>query len=264
MGTKAFRLNKMDQYIIEHKMVTIEELSKNFGLSVNTVRTDIQELEKMGRIQKVYGGACSRQNGRMQSFEERSRNCIKHKKDIAFQAAELVEKDDIIFIDSGTTAMYMVDYLDENKNVTILTHNLGVVMRAMKKPSLHLICLPGELDRVTNSLISEEMYTLIKGYHIDKAFFSTAGISATGDVTTHFPLEFAIKQELLSTNSEKYLLTDASKFGKATGIPFAKMEDFEKVIIDNDVEDIFLKLCSTQNVSVLIASQRTEVHLSCM
>ena len=250
MGMKSFRLRRMEQYILEKENVSMEELCTEFDMSMNTVRMDVAALVKKGSVKKVYGGVCSNRQNSLVPFEERKMKNSESKKSVCRAATKLVDDGDIIYIDSGTTAMYMTDYLDKHKNVTILTNNLNVIMRAVPYENIQVICLPGILERKTNSFVSAETGKILARYNIKKAFFAATGVTENGDVTNSSSLEYEINREAMQNSEHKYLLMDSSKYGKSALLTYAHISDMEKVITDKYSNPDLQELCNRYNVAL--------------
>lgn len=250
MGMKSFRLRRMEQYILEKDTVSMEELCREFQISMNTVRLDVAQLVSKGSVRKVYGGVCSNRQNSLVPFEERKMKNSEKKRAICKAAAALVEDGDIIYIDSGTTTMYLVDYLENRKNITILTHNLNAIVRAVPYPDLQIICLPGTLDRRTNSFVAADTGRVLERYNIKKAFLAAAGVAPNGDVTNSSPMEFEIKRAAIESSSHVYLMLDSSKIGKTSLLTFASIGDMERVIVDSEAEKEFVGLCTQHNVAL--------------
>lgn len=248
MGMKSFRLRRMEQYILEKENVSMEELCEEFDMSMNTVRLDVAALVKKGSVKKVYGGVCSNRQNSLVPFEERKMKNSEQKKSLCRAAAALVEDGDIIYVDSGTTTMYLADYLDKHKNVTILTNNLNVIMRSVPYENLQVICLPGILERKTNSFVSAETGKILARYNIKKAFFAATGITENGDVTNSSSLEYEIKREAMRNSEHKYLLLDSSKFGKSALLTYAHISNMERVVVDGAMNPGLKELCEKYNV----------------
>lgn len=250
MGMKSFRLRRMEQYILEKENVSMEALCEEFDMSMNTVRMDVAELVKKGSVKKVYGGVCSNRQNSLVPFEERKMKNSEKKKSVCKVAAELVDDGDIVFVDSGTTTMYLIDYLDKHKNVTVLTNNLNVIMRAVPFENVQVICLPGILERKTNSFVSAETGKILARYNIKKAFFAATGVTENGDVTNSSSLEYEIKREALDNSEYAYLLLDSSKYGKSALLTFAHISDMDRVIVDEEINSAIFPLCEKYNVAV--------------
>lgn len=250
MGMKSFRLRRMEQYILEKENVSMEELCEEFDVSMNTIRLDVAALVKKGSIKKVYGGVCSNRQNSLVPFEERKMRNSDMKKAVCRAVADLVEDGDIIYIDSGTTTMYLTDYLDKHKNVTVLTNNLNVIMRAVPYENIQVICLPGILERKTNSFVSAETGKILERYNIKKAIFSATGVTESGDVTNSSSLEYEIKREAMRNSEKKYLLLDSSKFGKSALLTFAHVADMDQIITDEYMSSELTELCKRYNVTL--------------
>lgn len=258
MGMKSFRLQQMEQYILEHDMVSMEELKETFQISMNTARLDVAQLVNKGTVRKVYGGVCSNNKSNLVPFDERETRNVLGKRAVGKAAAALVNDGDIIYIDSGTTTMYVMDYLGERKNVTILTNNLNAINRALPYPDLNIISLPGTLERKTNSFVSADSVKTLEKYNIKKAFMAASGILESGTITNSSPLEFEIKKTALRKSEEAYLLIDATKYGKSALLTYANLEDMKGIIVDNEAPRELQELCDAQNVELYIADMTEE------
>ena len=250
MGMKSFRLRRMEQYVLEKENVSMEELCKEFDISMNTARLDVASLVKKGAIKKVYGGVCSNRQNSLVPFEERKMKNSDKKRALCRAAAELVSDGDIIYIDSGTTMMYLPDYLGNRKNVTVLTNNLNAIMRAVPYENIQIICLPGILERKTNSFVSAETGKILERYNIKKAFFAATGVTESGDVTNSSSLEYEIKREAMQHSMYKYLLLDSSKYGRSALLTYAHLSDMNRVLADEEMNSALNELCEQYNVEL--------------
>lgn len=248
MGMKSFRLRRMEQYILEKENVSMEDLCREFDVSMNTVRLDVAALVKKGAIKKVYGGVCSNRQNSLVPFEERKMKRSEQKRALCRAAAQLVEDGDIIYVDSGTTTMYLPDFLENRKNITLLTNNLNAIVEAVPKENIQVICLPGILERKTNSFVSAETGQILARYNIKKAFFAATGVTGSGDVTNSSSLEYEIKKEALQNSHHKYLLLDSSKYGKSALLTFAHIDDMDMVFADEDMNPELQELCERHGV----------------
>lgn len=120
---KEERIHQIHELLIERKRISLDELCENFGVSKNTIRRDINELEEQGIIRKVYGGIVLKEAEIMslEPFSAREIRNINEKKKIAAVAAALVNDGEVIYIDSGTTTMHLLPHLAEKNFLTIVT-----------------------------------------------------------------------------------------------------------------------------------------------
>lgn len=253
MGIKLFRLREMEDYIVAQGSVSMEELRKKFNISMNTVRMDVAELVEKGTVKKIYGGACSNEKNKLVPFDERWMKNSNKKMPIGKKAASLIADGDIIYIDSGTTTMYLVDYLVDTKDIVILTNSINVINRGIPLSNLSIICLSGTFDEKTNSFVSADAVNLLAKYNIKKAFMASSGVSEDGAVTNSSPLEYEIKKAAIANSKETFLLVDSDKYGKSALLTYATIKEFDRVVTDSSAHSEFIELCIQNDVEVLLS-----------
>ena len=230
------RIDSIIEFIYKNKNVTLDQICDNFNISKSTIRRDLSEILKDTNLKKTYGGITLKNKWGnkkyLTSFSERNIENADKKLAISKKAANIVEDNDIIFIDSGTTTFYMVDYLENVNNLTILTNNLEVIFRAVKYKNINLISLSGALSRETLSFVGATSIPTIKNFNISKAFMATTGFSITNGVTNSSPLESDIKRTVISKSSKIILLADSSKFNSVSLMTYCNLEDIDILVTD--------------------------------
>ena len=229
---KTDRMLEMERYILTQGSATMEELREHFDVSMNTVRRDVSELLKRGTVEKVYGGVCARKNEQtLTPYEVRRRGSESAKAQIGRCAATLVHDGDIIFIDSGTTTLHMIDHLADKRDLTIITNNLEAINRALPLENITIIALPGQVRRKTHSLTGDDAVRYLKRFNITTAFMASTGLSTHG-VTNSSPLEYEIKKCAVESAETTVLLLSRAKFGVTGLMTFAQLEDFDMLVTD--------------------------------
>ncbi|MEZ0118640.1 UNVERIFIED_ORG: DeoR family myo-inositol catabolism operon transcriptional repressor [Heyndrickxia coagulans] len=230
---KEERIHKIEAYILEHKSVSLDKLMEVFQVSKNTIRRDVQELVEKGNVKKVYGGVTVKDEKRasLESFHERQVRNQAEKKLIGKTAASFVNDEDIIFIDSGTTTIEMIEYIKE-KQVTVLTNNLDFIVRALPYENLTIISPGGILERKTNSFGSIKYLDMLNAYNINKAFMASTGVSLTNGVTNASPVESELKTSIVNRSSQVFLLVDHDKFDKYGLMTYCSLDEIDVLITD--------------------------------
>ena len=229
---RSKRISDIEDYIYENKTVTLDQLCRVFDVSKNTIRRDLKEIISEGNFKKIYGGVTVKDNKDLLPFSERNISNLDAKKKIAAKAAELVEDSDVIFIDSGTTTIHMIDFIKEKKNLTIITNNLEVMIRVIPYENIKLISLSGELDRNTLSFTGDTASAVLKSYNISKAFMASAGVSINGGVTNSSTKEYDIKSTAVKRSNTVYLLTSEDKFNLVAIMTYCTMDKLTGIITD--------------------------------
>ena len=251
---KEKRLDSLEQYILENRSVTIDNICETYNISKNTVRRDLDELVDRGNIIKVYGGAKSADTAPtktpLSSFEERHIAHMREKDYICRLAANMVSNGDIIYIDTGTTCSNLVEYL-KNTTCTIITNSLQIASSAVPYQSLDIIMLPGKLKRETLSFVGIETIENLKIFNIDKAFMASTGVTIENGLTNASSEEYSIKKTVVENSTLRYLLADYTKFGKTALHTYCDLSSINSIITDQCLPEKYLSFCSTHNIHVV-------------
>lgn len=217
------------QTLDAHKTATVSQLAEDLHVSESTIRRDLIALDRMGRLCKVHGGATvSNTNSYLTKEEDVRTKQDQHnlEKDlIAKYAASLVEPDDFIYLDAGTTTYQMLNYLAHTAgSVTYVTNG---IQHAAKLAAMGCkVYLPGgRLKPNTQAVIGTEAIRSISSYNFTKGFFGANGISTAAGFSTPDFGESNVKTEAIHHSRKCFVLADSSKFKKVFPVTFAKLQE---------------------------------------
>ena len=217
------RLTRIVSLVNERGACSVPELMEELDASESTVRRDLVKLDRQGRLNRVHGGATRVREKYVvadQSFVGRHSLYMEEKRRIAEYAKTLIEPDDFVFIDGGTTTECLVDAIEETRAI-YLTNSLPHAQRLLAKGCRTL--LPGgEVKPVTEVLVGAETVNTIRRYHFTVGFWGTNGVGIESGYTTPEFSEAAVKTISIEQTVRPYVLADPSKFSKISLITFAE------------------------------------------
>jgi DeoR family transcriptional regulator, fructose operon transcriptional repressor len=215
------RYEKILSQIQSKGAVRVAELAKDFSISESTIRRDIIELDQMGKLRKVFGGAVSN-NTYLTSYETdvktRAVFSVPEKDSIAKFAASLIEADDFVFLDAGTTTEKLIDFLPANTAVYVtngLTHALKLIRRGLK-----VYLLGGKVNASTEAVTGTEAVSGLSKYNFTKCFLGTNGIDLEQGFTTPNVEEAMVKTHAAQHSAMVYVLADSNKFESVAPVTF--------------------------------------------
>lgn len=231
---KIDRINRIYELLEQVHHISIDELCDTFKVSKNTIRRDIAELDKKGLIQKVYGGIllAEDEGASVEPLLSSKGRHAEAQKTIARLAAERVEDGDVIYIDSGATAMQMISYLTECHHLTIVTASLHVINAASAYRDLNVIATGGSLFLPAKAFVGPQVRRCLSCYNITKVFLTSSGISLEHGATDDSLLECEVKRCLIEKPCRHYLLIESSKFDVASLKDYCALKDLDSVITD--------------------------------
>lgn len=248
------RLEEISLYIKERKKVSLDELCIKFSISLSTLRRDLKKLEDTGSIQKIYGGVKTRTQRELTPLSTRIDINHTGKFKIARHAASSIVDGDIIFLDSGSTAGAMAQFLARPNNLTVVTNNILVIEKVIHFPKIHLITLSGLYNRNTFSFVGDEVAPMLRHYNISKAFMGTTGFSPTSGITHSTQLEASVKRCAVNIAQNVYLLADHLKFDAFAPYTYCTLDDIDKLYTDAPLSEDYAKLCQKHHTEVIICN----------
>jgi DeoR/GlpR family transcriptional regulator of sugar metabolism len=247
------RLEQLRGILGHNRVVRVEELTQKLGVSSATIRRDLGELEKLGELQRVYGGAVST-GGRLDEplFDDKTSVAAAEKRRIAAAALHLVKPNETIYLDGGSTVLELARLLKERSNITVVTNSLrAAVELAGRGPCLILV--GGELRRLAQTTVGPLTRLLIDDLHVDKAFMGTIGLSLEEGLTTTDPTEAYTKELVMEHAREVILLADSSKAHKVSFTRAGRLEKVRILITDRHFDRKLSKELHRLGIEVVMA-----------
>lgn len=231
------RFKKILELVERNKSVSIGQLMSVLQASESTVRRDLAALHRSNKLIKVRGGALSLNSydTRDDSVIIRKERNLEEKNQIAAYAASLLEKNDFVYLDAGTTTELVIDFLTE-KDITFVTNAVGHAKK-LSQAGYTVYILGGEFKSTTEAIVGVEAVESLSKYNFTKGFWGTNGVSISRGFSTPDVKEAMVKKKAMENCRECYILSDPSKFSKISSITFAGFTSATIITtqIDNEV-----------------------------
>jgi DeoR/GlpR family transcriptional regulator of sugar metabolism len=238
----------------ERGRVTVRELRDRFSVSVATVRTDLAELERIGKLRRTHGGALAAEgDAHPVPFGTRRMLYGSEKRSISRAAAALVKDGEVIFVDGGTTAPEMRRFLAEKQNVTVITPSLEVASWLTTSTSLSVYLLNGFVNRDSLSTIGVPSDHAIHQMNISRAFCGAAGFTLQ-DGLTDIHMGFVEQKRAICKHARSIVgIVDHSKVGVTSLASFARLEEIDVLITDRALPADMAAELAGRGTTVIIA-----------
>jgi len=211
------RRQAIAQLIRDRGSIAVAEVEARFAVSPMTARRDLVELERQGVARRTHGGAVlPTASSHEDSFAKRLALDAEAKDRLAVEAADMVQPEEAIYLDSSSTVHYLARRLfDRAIPLTILTNSLAVMdlVTAQARPDVEVVGIGGQLRRLTRSFVGPFAVHAVRGHFADRLFFSIKGVTPTGVMTDADPLEAEVKRAMIEQAAAATLLIDHSKLG---------------------------------------------------
>ena len=231
------RRNLILQKLQTERRVVVNSLALLYEVSEETIRRDLDKLEKEGFVKKTYGGAVLNENTNIEMpLRIREKTNRREKQTIAKLVAAMIEDGDSIILDSSSTSLMVAQELKERKKLTVITNSLEVLIEFSKSKGIQVISTGGLLKSSTLSLIGKNAEKTLENFYVDKAIISCKGLDIRKGATDSSEDDAEIKKSMVSCSKQLILIADSTKFGT---ISFAKVLDFRKgdILVTDSLPD---------------------------
>ena len=256
MSKKEDRLTRLIEILKRQNGATIRDLAQMLDVSEMTVRRDLDALKSKNVILDIPGAAVLNTQYTYEGEDDAyqlsmaTRSHAKEKERIGKFAASLIQQDDCVIIDNGSTVEYLADSIAKDMKVTVFTCNLNILNKICSNPNISIIFGGGYYHPDTTLFESAENITLIKNIRATKVFASAAGVHDTMGVTCMNNYELEIKQTIIQSGAEKILLVDSSKFGMIKPCFVTDLDIFDRIITDTNLSEEWVQLIQEKGIEL--------------
>ena len=236
--------------------VTVEELTRQFGVSAVTARGDLDVLSTSGALVRSHGGAVRPLNP-VQDYPLKIKKSIHHaeKIRIARAATQLIQNHQTVILDSGTTCAEIAANLRRTKPMalTVITHALNIAVELADAPNVSLIMIGGILRQVSSSFVGPQAEQMVRDLHADHLFLAVDGLDLEVGLTTPDILEAQLNALMMKTSREVTVVADASKFGRRSLSVIGDLSMIKRVITDDRVPPECVEGLRDRGIEVILA-----------
>jgi DeoR/GlpR family transcriptional regulator of sugar metabolism len=233
----AERQKKIVEVVNERLSIRVTELSKIFSVTEETIRRDLEKLEKENLLMRSHGGAVSIEKDQSEtSYLEREITNAVEKKAIAAEAVLSIEPGDQIILDASTTAWYVAKELPDIP-LTVLTNSIKVSIELSKKEQIKVISTGGTLLSQSLSFVGPLAERSLGMYHVNKAFLSCKGVHLEKGLSDFNESQALVKKQMMEIADETILMVDSSKFGIRAFSQIAPVSNIGCIITDSNIDE---------------------------
>lgn len=251
---KRERIEEIAEILDKRGKMTLEQLEEVFpNVSQMTLRRDLFQLEEDGRIIRIRGGAMSVKEVQKVSGEAYTKKTTINtdaKIVIAQKAATLIDEGNSLFLDGGTTAMYLSKEMPDIK-CNIFTNGIAVAMELAQKKNVTITVVGGQLmkDNLSTSSPAAKEYFALTNFEI--AIVSATAFTPENGFSCNSQIESDLLKQVFKKARHVYMMLDSSKIGKINPYTFAHIEDIDVLITDDHFPKDYKALFEEHNIVVM-------------
>jgi len=248
------RKAKIIELIQENGIVKVAALSEILNISEVTIRSYLTDMEKMGLLTRVHGGAISSYKPYCSmNFNQRLETNQTEKERIASKIADMIEPNDTVMLNAGTTTLLAFRQLPANYNLNIVTNSISIALEASENPNYNITLVGGQVNSKYQFTYGADAAQQLTNYHANKLVLSVDGIDIENGFSTYYSEETPIDKTMINQCDVCIIVADKSKFRRNA---FAKISNL-------DCADFIVTTCklNSDEVKILKENEITVVNV---
>lgn len=215
--------------------VDVADIAAELGVTGESIRKDLINLERQGLLRRVHGGAVAVEQ---LSFEPDVSHRIHYageKQRIAHAALAHLPHSGSVLLDAGSTTSRLAQMFPGDREITVFTNTLSIAIALLPRPNLKVYTLGGRVRGRTLAEVDAWALRSLSEINVDVAFLGTNGISVDRGLTTPDPSEAAVKRAMIACAQRRILLADHSKIGLVSTCKYGDLADIDLLITDTGI-----------------------------
>ena len=225
------RKQKILEILQQDGRVKVNELSALFEISDVTIRMDLADLEAKGLLSRVHGGAVSSYKSyHNMNMQQRLITNQEQKQAIARHVVSMIDDNDTIMLNAGTTTLTVFRMIPTNLNLSIVTNSIPIALEAGNYSNFNVVLLGGSVNTKHQFTYGDDAILQLEKYHADKLILSVDGITPDNGLTTFYNQEVELARVMLSRSATKIIAADSTKLGRTAFAKIANLEAADYII----------------------------------
>ena len=250
--TAEQRKNKILEMLKANDSVQVSNLSRHFAVSEVTIRTYLEDLEKKGLLSRVHGGAVSTYKPYYSmSLNQRLEANQQAKAEIAERVRELLQPNDTVMLNAGTTTLLVFRQFPEDYNLSIVTNSISIALEASGNPNYNVILVGGAVNTKYQFTYGSDAVEQIEKYNADKLILSVDGIDVNGGFSTYYNNEVAVDTAMIRQSKCCIVAADRTKFGHSAFVKISDLSVADYLVTNAPPKEELLEKLNSKGVTVL-------------
>ena len=246
------RRNQIYEKLQRDKKVVVGELSQFYNVTEETIRRDLEKLEKEGLVIKSYGGAILNENTNIDlPYNIRKKHNVSGKQKIAKLVESLVHSGDCIMLDASSTSVFIARALKKKDTLTVVTNSVEVMIELADKESWNVISTGGRIKNGGLAMEGAKAVESIREYHVEKVIISAKAFDICNGFTDSSEETVGIKHAMLQSGRERIVAIDSSNFEKTAFCKIADLQEIDYIVTDKKPDEKILQFIGQENVKIL-------------
>ena len=222
----------MDRLNQSNGLLLSTDITKMFGVTVQTIRKDLNELSEQGLVRRVHGGIKAPGSDVNVSFNNRTIMNLEAKRNIAHKVVELLPENTSIFLGIGTTPQQVAEALRDHPGLTVVTNNINAALTLCNNPRIQTHLAGGKVRPNDEDLMGPDTIEFLQKFNIQYGIFGVGGLNQKGQLLDFSLEEASISQSIIKNSEQRILVADHSKMNRYAPVITSSFSEIDMLVMD--------------------------------
>ena len=237
----AKRHDEILQLVRARDRMEVEDLAIHFGVTTQTIRHDLRDLDQRGLLKRAHGVAHRLDTVTTRDYTARRVHRGAEKQEIGRLAAGLVPNACAVMLNIGTTTEQVAMALQHHEDLMVISNNINIITQLSGSPSKTLVLAGGRVRQCDGAVIGEDAVAFISRYKVDFAIIGCSSLDADGTVLDFDMQEVSVARAILRNSRQKILVADSSKFEVDAPVRICDIAEIDHFVTNAPPPDNFLR-----------------------
>ena len=252
IGPLRTRHARIQELVRANGFVTIDFLAREFNVTPQTIRRDINTLSRHGMIHRYHGGAGIGSSTENVAYNQRKILCYREKQKIARMLAAQIPDQASLFINIGTTTEAVAQALCNHKRLRIITNNLNVATILSANGDFEVIVAGGLVRHRDGGIIGEATIDFIHQFKVDYGIIGISGIDADGTLLDFDYREVRAARAIIDNSRQVFLAADHTKFGRNAMVRLGSIVEIDALFTDKQPPAALVEIMNEADVQLFV------------
>ncbi len=246
------RQSEMSAFLAERGYASLGELVDRFGVSVSTIRRDLDEMERKGTVRRTHGGAFHVEaREHPLNYGMREAKHVAHKEAIGELAASLIQEGDAVLLDGGTTTYDVAKHLC-GRSIQVVTNSLPIASLLGSWSDTEVVFLGGSIMPGTGVALGRWGEEMLQSLRVGRAVMGAAGVMEDGLFNANLHM-VELERRMIDAADEVIVVVDHSKFGRRSLVRLCEFKEIDHLVTDSAVDPRWMHLLRSHGVRLHLA-----------
>lgn len=231
--------------------VLVDELARDFVVTPQTIRADLNELSRLNKLERIHGGAVFPDGSENMEYEARRQIAAAEKVAIGKAVAQLIPGHTSLFVNIGTTTEAVSDALVSHEGMMLITNNINVANRLRHYDEFQVIIAGGVVRKADGGIVGEAAVDFINQFKVDYAVIGSSAIDRDGALLDFDFREVKVAQAIIANARHVILAADATKFSRNAPVRIGHLSQVDTFVTDRPVDSAIREICSESEVDLI-------------